>query len=556
MNVSVIKCDIKAQLTRQNQQTVGFFGDFIKDYQETLAKSSKEHRQNLAYEDKFRTLITEAAEAKHRLESIQSKVVGGVSLGTISELEKKIEDLEESLSQSYRSNQDSAKHALDLTTALKAVSKELSEKEVLLSEERLKVFSLEADLFRLREEKSAMEMTLRVMREELQALQFKLIESQEQLTRVRRQHEELVQRWIRMKTAEAEKMNADLQEQSTRLKQSQMDERLTAAASSMEPIADELLKKGLIGKTPIALTGVPKSAKRVLAAHKAEANHLCYSSSGNLLVTCSNDKTVKIWDPNSGREGGTLKGCVQSVTRVDVSNSDEYILGACNDHSTRVWSFTRGGAADVLHTLTGHMGKVMGARFTVDSKRVVSGSHDRTIKVWNLDRGYCTSTIFCFSHCNDLALNPESTVIVSGHADNSIRLWDLRSGEAAHSLTTAHSRPITGVAYSPDSRFIATLSRDNAIKIFDHRNLETTMTLRDMGFHVGLNWTNISWSYDSSYVVAGSAEGNVWVWNLPGKKVARKLSGPHQKTVSATAWSPTGSQIASCDRDGTLVLWE
>ena len=103
---------------------------------------------------------------------------------------------------------------------------------------------------------------------------------------------------------------------------------------------------------------------------------------------------------------------------------------------------------DAQHTLTGHIGKVYAAEFTGDAAKVVSGSHDRSIKIWDLSRGYCTKTIFCFSSCNDLALASESSMVCSGHYDGSVRLWDM-NGECAHVLDRLHAKQITCVRKSP-----------------------------------------------------------------------------------------------------------
>jgi autophagy-related protein 16 len=411
-------------------------------------------------------------------------------------------------------------------------------------------------VLRLRDSETSKEMTIRVMREELQALQVKLIESQEQLTRASHQYEEVLRRWLLAKTNETEKLAVELESETMRTRVTPAGPSSDAATAASGPsMVGEA--SGLSGRPGLDVGAIPKTSKRVLSqAHRGEIYHLCYNLGGTMLVSCSNDKTVKIWDPIAGVSTATLKGSVQAVTRVDIAPFDEFILGASNDHVTRVWSLSRVGVVDPIHTLSGHMAKVMGARFTNDSRRVITGSYDRTIKIWNLERGYCTATIYAFAQCSDLALNADATIIASGHTDNSLRLWDARTRDSVHAFTSAHTRPLTGVAFSPDSLMIASLARDNTIKIVDTRKFDVLTTFRDLGFHVGLNWTNLAWSYDSANVVAGTQEGHIWVWNLTGRKIIRRLTGAHQKPVAACAWSPTGAQIASCDPDGIIVLWE
>ena len=66
----------------------------------------------------------------------------------------------------------------------------------------------------------------------------------------------------------------------------------------------------------------------------------------------------------------------------------------------------------------GHSGKVLSAKFMGDTSRVVSGSHDRTLKVWDLRSKACVVTKFAMSSCNDLVT--ASQVIISGHFDKKV----------------------------------------------------------------------------------------------------------------------------------------
>ncbi|KAE8747247.1 hypothetical protein FOCC_FOCC006039, partial [Frankliniella occidentalis] len=79
------------------------------------------------------------------------------------------------------------------------------------------------------------------------------------------------------------------------------------------------------------------------------------------------------------------------------------------------------------HTLTGHSGKVMAAKF-LEQAKVVTGSHDRTLKIWDLRSRACIETKFAGSSCNDLVTGDGSgTTIISGHFDKRIRFWDSRT---------------------------------------------------------------------------------------------------------------------------------
>ena len=72
----------------------------------------------------------------------------------------------------------------------------------------------------------------------------------------------------------------------------------------------------------------------------------------------------------------------------------------------------------------------MAAKFVKKKKKIVTGSHDRTLKIWDLRSKASTETKFAGSSCNDLVTTDSSTII-SGHFDKKIRYWDTRNSDSS-----------------------------------------------------------------------------------------------------------------------------
>lgn len=96
------------------------------------------------------------------------------------------------------------------------------------------------------------------------------------------------------------------------------------------------------------------------------------------------------------------------------------------------------------------------------------------------------------------------------------------------------------------------------MKLVDVRTADTVQVFSHEGFRTTFNWSSSSWSPDGNYVAVGSGStGDIFVWSVLSGKLEKRLSA-HQSPVEGLAWGRGGSngqQVASVDKDGTLILW-
>ncbi len=140
---------------------------------------------------------------------------------------------------------------------------------------------------------------------------------------------------------------------------------------------------------------------------------------------------------------------------------------------------TRGG----LFTLYGHTGPVCERSFSPDGTRIVTGSRDRTAKVWDARTG--TALLELKGHMGAVgsaSFSPDGTRIVTGSDDGTAKVWDARTGSALLELE-GHTGAVTSVSFSPDGSRIVTGSRDRTAKVWDAR---TGAALLELGGHNGL----------------------------------------------------------------------
>ena len=114
----------------------------------------------------------------------------------------------------------------------------------------------------------------------------------------------------------------------------------------------------------------------------------------------------------------------------------------------------------------GHESSVWSVAFAPDGTRIVSGSKDKTIRLWDL-QGNAIGQPFQGheSHVISVAFSPDGTRIVSGSDDKTIRLWDLQ-GNAIGQPFQGHESTVSSVAFAPDGTRIVSGSRDKTIRLW------------------------------------------------------------------------------------------
>src|SRR6266702_1585731 len=111
-------------------------------------------------------------------------------------------------------------------------------------------------------------------------------------------------------------------------------------------------------------------------------------------------------------------------------------------------------------------GLVNSIALSSDGQHIVSGSKDRTIRVWNAITGETVAGTFS-GHSDwvrSVAFSPDGQRIVSGSEDRTIRVWNATTGETVESPFSGHSKSVMSVAFSPDGQHIISGSKDQTIR--------------------------------------------------------------------------------------------
>jgi WD40 repeat protein len=198
-----------------------------------------------------------------------------------------------------------------------------------------------------------------------------------------------------------------------------------------------------------------------LAGHSDRVSDCAYSPDGLRIVSASWDRTLKIWDAESGAELATLSVHSGDLRACAYSPDGRRIVSA--NTALKVWDAESGAE---LATLSGHSKLVETCVYSPDGKRIVSASWDKTLKLWDAESGAELATLT--GHSDEVracAYSPDGRRIVSGSTDGALKQWDAESGEELAPLPSGHSSWVKACVYSPDGERIVSASWDHTLKL-------------------------------------------------------------------------------------------
>jgi WD40 repeat protein/serine/threonine protein kinase len=202
-------------------------------------------------------------------------------------------------------------------------------------------------------------------------------------------------------------------------------------------------------------------------------------------------------------------------------------------------------------TLQGHTNAVTSAAFSPDGKRIVTGSHDSTVRVWDAETGkQLLVPKGITSPVNSVAFSPDGKRIVSSGNEATVRVWDAATGKQILALK-GHTGFVNSVAYSPDGKRIVTGGNDGTARVWDTATGKEVFALAG---HTNA-WSNVAFSPDSKRIVTGSAHHMTRVWDTATGKEILALKG-HTALVSSVAFSPDGKRIVTGSHDATVRVWD
>ncbi|KAF9430724.1 hypothetical protein BGZ76_000729 [Entomortierella beljakovae] len=229
---------------------------------------------------------------------------------------------------------------------------------------------------------------------------------------------------------------------------------------------------------------------------------------------------------------------------------DDKIVSGSRDNTIKIWDLT---SEVCLRTYVGHTASVLCLQY--DDTRIVSGSSDTTIIVWDLETGKILQRLS--GHADSvLSLRFEKDTVVSCSKDRTVKIWNIETGEMLRTLV-GHRAAVNAVQFSPDSappspfpdspKVVVSASGDKTIKIWSFETGECLKTLE--GHTRGIACIQ----FEGNVIVSGSSDRSIKIWDIAKGECVRTLVG-HEGLVRTLQF--TGGRIISGGYDETLKIWD
>src|SRR5262249_21882052 len=190
---------------------------------------------------------------------------------------------------------------------------------------------------------------------------------------------------------------------------------------------------------------------------KGQFRHALFSPDGRRLVTTSTDTTVRVWDAGTGRPLGQPLHHRALPEQGVAFSPDGALLATADDgdYGVRLWDAAAGQASSEPLL---HLGKITTLVFSPDGRFLLTGSEDRTARLWQLAPGRLVETARP-SESARWAVSPDGKRAWSSGPDRLIRLWDTATGKLVAGPLGAASG-LAWPAFSPDGRVLVSTARD------------------------------------------------------------------------------------------------
>jgi WD40 repeat protein len=186
----------------------------------------------------------------------------------------------------------------------------------------------------------------------------------------------------------------------------------------------------------------------------------------------------------------------------------------------------------------------------------VSGSEDKQVKVWDIEKASNVFSIACGRSVKIVKTNTVEPVVYTGHGDGSLRIYSLSQGNAPVSqIKGLIDYPISSITIVSDNRYQILVSslEGSSCHLLDMKMNKSIAKFEHKDFFNSS--TQTCFSPSEAFVLAGNCDGSIYYWDRFKLDMVKKVSG-HDGAITAINYNFMSSLLASADKEGSLIIWQ
>jgi len=278
--------------------------------------------------------------------------------------------------------------------------------------------------------------------------------------------------------------------------------------------------------------------------HGKRVNDCCYSPDGKIILSASDDGSLRLWDAVAGTQVSSLEGHSAAISCATFSPQSSDLLSASQDGSIRVWNASIQQKTKVVAD--------------VEEKQVeeeTTPSEDKEEKVptpeaeeddptsWHNKNASNTCWI------NSVSFNSKGNKLFAAARDGDVNVWDLETGTRSFRLRGAHTKSVNGVAINCLDTLIVTVSDDCQVVLWNKDGIliekmkDHTNSVRSVAFHPN----------EPDQFATASWDCTIKIWN---KRGCQKTLKKHTDWCNSVNYSPDGKLLVSTSHDRSFILWD
>lgn len=221
----------------------------------------------------------------------------------------------------------------------------------------------------------------------------------------------------------------------------------------------------------------------------------------------SSEHVIQMWFLAVREEARTFEGHADLIRHIEFDSTGETLVSCSDDGTIRLWDVMTGKCRE---TLREHANHISSFTLNADWSLLATGSEDRTVKIWDVSNRICVKTL----HGHDsevwaVSLTPDGALLASGGQDLTVRLWDVNVGQCRW-IARGHQDIVWKTAITPNGKILASASYDETIKYWDIETGECLSTLRAPRPYSGMNITeatSLTLAQKETLKMLGAIEG-------------------------------------------------